>query len=71
MTNQIAEAVFYSYGVSVFFGFQEDEERAVMEDIDAAGGWIRGMQEDDWEVEQFHYAVRFLECSCITLHSKN
>jgi hypothetical protein len=56
-TNHIAEAVFYSYGVSIFFGFQEDEERAVMEDIDAAGGWIRGLEEDDWEVEEFHYAV--------------
>lgn len=56
-TNQIAEAVFFSYGVSIFFGFQEDEERAVMEDLDAAGGWIRGLEEDDWEVEEFHYAV--------------
>jgi uncharacterized Rmd1/YagE family protein len=62
-TNQIAEAVFFSYGVSIFFGFQEDEERAVMEDIDAAGGWIRGLGEDDWEVEEFHYAV----CSAVSL----
>lgn len=56
-TNQVAEAVFFSYGVSVFFGFQEDEEKAVMEDIDEAGGWIRGMEEEDWEVEEFHYVV--------------
>lgn len=55
--NQVAEAVFFSYGVSVFFGFQPDEERMVMEDIDAAGCWVRGADEEDWEVEEFHYVV--------------
>lgn len=54
-TNQVAEAVFFSYGVSVFFGFQPDEEKMVMEDIDAAGCWVRGADEEDWEVEEFHY----------------
>ena len=56
-TNQVAEAVFFSYGVSVFFGFQPDEEKMVMEDIDAAGCWVRGADEEDWEVEEFHYVV--------------
>ncbi|RSH95283.1 hypothetical protein EHS25_000370 [Saitozyma podzolica] len=53
--NQVAEAVFYSYGVSVFFGFQEGEEREIMEDCEGAGVWMRGRDEDDWEVEEFHY----------------
>lgn len=57
-SNQIAEAVFFSYGVSVFFGFHESEERMIMEDCESAGVWARGQEEDDWEVEEFHYTVR-------------
>ena len=56
-SNQIAEAVFFSYGVSVFFGFQESEERMIMEDCESAGVWARGEGEDEWEVEEFHYTV--------------
>ena len=56
-SNQVAEAVFFSYGVSVFFGFQESEERMIMEDCESAGVWARGEEEDDWEVEEFHYTV--------------
>lgn len=26
-----------------------------MEDAETAGAWIRGLNEDDWEVEEFHY----------------
>ncbi|WRT69029.1 uncharacterized protein IL334_006012 [Kwoniella shivajii] len=54
-TQNVAEAVFFSYGVSVFFGFGEGEEREIMEDCETAGTWMRGLQEDDWEVEEFHY----------------
>lgn len=60
--NQVAEAVFYSYGVSVFFGFQEGEEREIMEDCEGAGVWMRGRDEDDWEVEEFHYVVSATHC---------
>lgn len=60
-SNQIAEAVFFSYGVSVFFGFQADEEREIMADCEAAGVWQQGLDEDDWEVEEFHYIVSFLD----------
>lgn len=56
--NQVAEAVFFSYGVSVFFGFQADEEREIMADCEAAGVWQQGLNEDDWEIEEFHYIVR-------------
>lgn len=55
--NQVAEAVFFSYGVSVFFGFQADEEREIMADCEAAGVWQQGLSEDDWEIEEFHYIV--------------
>lgn len=63
-SGQIAEAVFFSYGVSVFFGFQESEERMIMEDCEGAGTWMRGVEEDDWEVEEFHYVVGFSFSSC-------
>lgn len=56
---RIGEAVFFEYGVSVFFGFQEEDEKDIMEDCEGAGAWIRGQEEDDWEVEEFHYAVSF------------
>lgn len=51
----IAEAVFFSYGVSVFFGFQAGEERTIMSDCEAAGTWQQPVDEDDWEVDEFHY----------------
>lgn len=54
-SQNVAEAVFFSYGVSVFFGFQADEERTIMADCDAAGVWQHSMDEDDWEVDEFHY----------------
>ncbi|OXG30527.1 cytoplasmic protein [Cryptococcus neoformans Bt120] len=53
--NNVAEAVFFSYGVSVFFGFNEGEEKEIMEDAETAGAWTRGLSEDDWEIEEFHY----------------
>jgi len=55
--GRIAEAVFFEYGVSVFFGFGEEEERDIMEDCEGAGTWTRGQDKDDWEVEEFHYTV--------------
>ena len=53
--GKIAEAVFFEYGVSVFFGFTEDQEKDIMEDTESAGVWLRGQDEEDWEVESFHY----------------
>ncbi|KAL7421315.1 Sad1-interacting factor 3 [Cryptotrichosporon argae] len=57
--NQVAEAVFFSYGVSVFFGFQPSEERLIMEDCETAGVWIGGEDEDEWETDQFHYVYDY------------
>lgn len=56
---RVAEAVFFSYGVSVFFGFEEGQERDVMEDCETAGVWQRPLEEDGWETEECHYVVGF------------
>lgn len=53
--HPVAEAVFFSYGVSVFFGFQSGDELQIMEDIKNASVWQNASAEDDWEVEEFHY----------------
>lgn len=53
--HPVAEAVFFSYGVSVFFGFQAGEETQIMEDIKNASVWQVPSPEDDWEIEEFHY----------------
>jgi uncharacterized Rmd1/YagE family protein len=54
-SHNIAEAVFFSYGVSVFYGFQAGEERTIMSDAEAAGTWQQPLDEDDWEVDEFHF----------------
>ncbi|EMD35503.1 hypothetical protein CERSUDRAFT_116241 [Gelatoporia subvermispora B] len=54
--NDFAEAVFFDYGVVVFFGLAEGQERGILEDVDAAGVMRRKIDEDDWEVEECHYA---------------
>lgn len=66
--NNVAEAIFFSYGVSVFFGFNETEEKEIMEDAETAGAWIRGLNEDDWEVEEFHYVVCLNSRKILTIH---
>ncbi|KAI0792407.1 hypothetical protein C8Q75DRAFT_752676 [Abortiporus biennis] len=54
--NNIAEVVFFSYGVVVFFGLDENQERGILEDIQAAGATRRVLEEDKWEIEECHYA---------------
>ncbi|OCH86851.1 DUF155-domain-containing protein [Obba rivulosa] len=54
--SEFAEAVFFSYGVVVFFGLAEGQERGILEDVEAAGVVRRKIDEDDWEIEQCHYA---------------
>jgi uncharacterized Rmd1/YagE family protein len=58
LSGRIGEAVFFEYGVSVFFGFQEADERDIMEDCEGGGCWSRSLSEEDWEQEDFHYTVR-------------
>lgn len=58
--DSIAEVIFFEYGVAVFFGLDEGQERSILEDLDRAGIVKRGFKEDDWEVEECHYAVSSL-----------
>ncbi|KAI0052154.1 DUF155-domain-containing protein [Auriscalpium vulgare] len=55
-TDDSAEIVFFAYGVVVFFGFNEDQERSILDDIEGAGAVRRGRKEEDWEIEECHYA---------------
>ena len=55
--QSFAEAIIFEYGVVVFFGFREDQELGIIEDIEAAGIMIRPIPHDDWEVEACHYSV--------------
>jgi len=58
--EEVAEVVFFGYGVVVFFGLEEAQERGILEDIENAGILRRKIEEDDWEVEECHFAVRFI-----------
>ncbi len=55
--EEFAEAVFFSYGVVVFFGLEEGQEKGILEDVEAAGIATRKMDEENWEVEECHYTV--------------
>ncbi|KXN92159.1 Sporulation protein RMD8 [Leucoagaricus sp. SymC.cos] len=53
--DEIAEVVFFEYGVVVFFGLTERQENDILEDIENAGIMKRKISEDDWEIEEFHF----------------
>lgn len=53
-----AEAVFFAYGVVVFYGFTEEQERGILEDVEGAAVLADKLKETEWEIEQCHYAVR-------------
>lgn len=55
--DDVAEIVFFDYGVVVFFGLTEQQEKDVLEDIENAGIMKRKVNEGDWEVEECHFAV--------------
>ena len=55
--DDVAEVVFFEYGVVVFFGLSESEERDILEDIQNAGIMKRQIQEGSWEIEECHYTV--------------
>lgn len=55
--DDAAEIVFFAYGVAVFFGFDEMQERDILEDVHSAGT-VKGAQaENEWKIEECHYAV--------------
>jgi uncharacterized Rmd1/YagE family protein len=55
--DQAAEVVFFSYGVVVFFGLGEAQEKGIIEDIEKAGVLADPISERDWEVEECHFVV--------------
>ncbi|KAH7886839.1 hypothetical protein F5I97DRAFT_1060802 [Phlebopus sp. FC_14] len=54
--DQVAEVVFFAYGVAVFYGFSEVQERGILEDLEIAGVLKRPIREEDWEIEACHFA---------------
>ena len=57
-SDDTAEIVFFAYGVAVFFGFDEMQERDILEDVHSAGTLKGARAESEWEVEECHFAVR-------------
>lgn len=60
--THVAELVVFDYGVAVFLGFEEAQEKSILEDLNVAGLLTRPIEESDWEIEQGHYIVSI---SCI------
>ncbi|KAG6888104.1 hypothetical protein C0995_010669 [Termitomyces sp. Mi166 len=58
--EDVAEVVFFEYGVVVFFGLHERQEHDILEDIERAGIVSRPLGEDQWEVEECHFASTLL-----------
>ncbi|KAI0252480.1 hypothetical protein BJV78DRAFT_1200931 [Lactifluus subvellereus] len=54
--DDTAEIVLFSYGVAVFFGFDEIQEHNILEDIQGAGAVKGARAEEEWEVEECHFA---------------
>ncbi|TEB34374.1 DUF155-domain-containing protein [Coprinellus micaceus] len=54
--DNVGEVVFFDYGVVVFFGLAEPHERDILEDIEEAGIVRRLIPEDEWEIEECHFA---------------
>ena len=59
-TDSFAEAVFFAYGVVVFFGLDELQEQTILEDVRSAGVMEKPLQDNRWEIEECHYEVRSL-----------
>ena len=53
-----AEAVFFAYGVVVFSGLNEAQERGILEDLETAEIMQKALAEERWEIEECHYEVR-------------
>jgi len=53
--DRMAEVIVFDYGVVVFFGFEESQERSLLEDLDRAMICVRPRAEERWEIEVCHY----------------
>ena len=67
--DDAAEIVFFTYGVAVFFGFDEIDERYILEDLHGAGAVKGARQEGEWEVEECHFAVSIVHLRPFTHRS--
>ncbi|KAG6900300.1 hypothetical protein C0993_000273 [Termitomyces sp. T159_Od127] len=54
--EDVAEVIFFDYGVIVFFGLHKRQERDILEDIAHAGISRRPLKEDQWQVEEYNFA---------------
>lgn len=61
--DRIAELIVFDYGVVVFFGFEEGQERDILDDFTRAMISVKPRAEDKWEVESCHYVVSSLVAS--------
>jgi len=53
--DHLADVIFFDYGVVVFFGLEESQERDILDDLYNAGICQGRRSEDDWETEECHY----------------
>ncbi|KAF8137368.1 hypothetical protein EV363DRAFT_1254046 [Boletus edulis] len=53
----IAEVVFFAYGVAVFYGFTEAQERSIIDDLANAGIFRRMIKQSDWDIEECHFTI--------------
>lgn len=56
--NPVGEAIFFKYGVVVFYGFERMNEWDILEDLSKQGIMIKEKPVSQYEVESFHFAVR-------------
>ncbi|KAJ7918764.1 hypothetical protein B0H13DRAFT_1991612 [Mycena leptocephala] len=54
--EDVAEVVFFEYGVVVFFGLDEQQEKSILEDVEHAGIMKLKREEAAWEIEECHFA---------------
>jgi len=56
--HPVAEAIFFKYGVVVFYGFERMNEWDIIEDLSKQGIMIKEKSISQYEVESFHFVVR-------------
>ncbi|EKM58047.1 uncharacterized protein PHACADRAFT_139625 [Phanerochaete carnosa HHB-10118-sp] len=56
--DTFAEVVFFAFGVVVFFGLAEAQERSILEDVETAEIMQKPLLEARWEIEECHYEYK-------------
>lgn len=57
--DNFAEAVFFAYGVVVFFGLDESQEHSILDDVEMAETMQKPLPQERWEVEECHFEVKY------------